>query len=491
MAKTKKTSARKKEQELDTIEGLASLLGKGVASLFQKPVHMAIFGFLLASCVWAVKEVDRIAAAFGVKADALSVGIYLVFLLPILLLILFGSERDAAKTMTEKFESIQFTNKVGQHPTVKSSYRDRKDRRIRIIEFYSPGIPLMEWQRRKEEIESALDCTILLMKRDSDSKQTILAKTVSSNYRIPKRVDWEERYIQDEDFVLSIGEGLLGPITVDLNQMPHAIVAGTTGSGKSVTLRVLLWQSIKKGARVYIVDFKGGVEFDRRWEDFAEVVTEQLAALNLLKQLVLEMKERLALFRQEGVKNLVTYNHKYPDDPLCHIVLACDELAELMDKEGITDKEEKQLIGEIERCITSLARLARAAGIHMLLGMQRPDAKVLKGQIKNNAPIRICGRAEAVLSEIVLGMPKASEISEEEPGRFYCNIGGLSEFQGYWFEDTHLVDGDYQRGRMLADGNLPQEEGITIDEQDYQEFEISRQEQEKWEADLDLKGIQV
>lgn len=482
---------RNKKQETDILEEILSLLGKGFISLFQFPIRLLAFAIILASCLWAAKQDAAIAKVIGMEASQVHYGVYLVFLVPVMLLLAFGASNNAIKSMAEKFESIQFTNKAGQHPIVKSTYRDRRDRRIKIIEFYAPGIPLLEWQRRKDDIESALDCTILMMKRDADSRQMIVVKTVSSNYKIPKKVNWDDQYIPQEDFALSLGEGLLGPIKVNLNQMPHAIVAGTTGSGKSVTLRYLLWQSIKKGARVYIVDFKGGVEFDRRWEDFAEVVTEQLPALDLLKQLVMEMKERLTLFRSKGVKNLTAYNQKYMQEPICHIVFACDELAELMDKEGVTNKEEKQVIGEIERCITSLARLARAAGIHMLLGMQRPDAKVLKGQIKNNAPIRICGRAEAVLSDIVLGTPKASELSEEEQGRFYCNISGLSEFQGYWFEDSNLVDGDYQVGQMLTNGKKLQEPGITIDDADYQEFEVPKQEQAEWEADLELTGIQV
>ena len=489
-----KNKSRKKDQELDALAGVASSIGMGFVNMLRHPMQIVIFLLAAYGSVWLLKNYETAAMAMNLTAEQMYYGRYIGLLVPIFLLWMYGSMDDSMKTMAEKFESIKFTNKVGQHPKVRRTYRDRKDRRIKIIEFYSPGIPLLEWNRRKDDIESALDCTILQMKRDADTKQTIIAKTVSSQYKIPAKIDWEDRYIPDEDFVVTVGEGLLGPITVDLNRLPHAIVAGTTGSGKSVTLRCLLWQAIKKGAKIYIVDFKGGVEFDRRWEDFAEVVTDQMPALELLTQLVAEMKARLTLFRQTGVKNISAYNQKVPNDPLCHIVLGCDELAELLDKEGITDKDEKKLIAEIDRCITSLARLARAAGIHMLLGMQRPDAKVLKGQIKNNAPIRICGRAEPVLSEIVLGTPKAGEISDDELGRFYCNIGGLQEFQGYWFTDELLADGNYQIGRMLTEGTEPAtEERTWIDESDYKEFEVSTEEQKEWEEemDLELEGITV
>lgn len=422
---------------------------RGVKAVFSSGGKFIIFSFTvyLAFFIAArgAKDMDLL------ELPGSGAYMYAAFLIPVMTIFVFGGISEQAAE--EKLSEIHFTNKAGAGPRLMKRKRDEKDSRILVSHYHSVGIPLAVWLARREEIESALDCSIISIREGADSKQEIITRSIDSRYAIPDFIEWSDEHIKSEDFVLSLGEGLLGEITVDLAKLPHAVIGGTTGSGKSVVLRTLLWQSIVKGARIYIVDFKGGVEFDKRWEDYAEVVTQKERALDILKELTCEMWKRLMLFRKEGCKNIGEHNRCHGDLQLCRVVLACDELAEMLDKDGITDKTEKDLMGELEREMSTLARLSRAAGIHMLLGMQRPDARVLKGQIKNNSPVRICGRAEPVLSEIVLGDPKASQIANEQIGRFYCNIGGLTAFQGYWFEDEKVLKGSgWQRGVMLTEG---------------------------------------
>ena len=94
------------------------------------------------------------------------------------------------------------------------------------------------------------------------------------------------------------------------------------------------------------------------------------------------------------VENLNEYNSKFNKD-LQRIVFACDELAQLFDKTGLS-KEEKEKVDLIIRHVALISRLGRAFGIHLILSTQRPDANVLPGQIKNNLEHRICGRADSV-----------------------------------------------------------------------------------------------
>lgn len=85
--------------------------------------------------------------------------------------------------------------------------------------------------------------------------------------------------------------------------------------------------------------------------------------------------------------------------------------------------------------LATLARQGRAMGIHLLLATQRPDVKVMDGQIKNNIDCRICGRADLILSQIILDNGSAAEIPKDVPGRFICNLDGGIEFQGYAISD--------------------------------------------------------
>ena len=107
-----------------------------------------------------------------------------------------------------------------------------------------------------------------------------------------------------------------------------------------------------------------------------------------------------------------------------------------MDRTGLT-KEQKELVGKIESKLSIIARQGRAFGIHLILATQRPDAGILPGQIKNNIDCRICGRADNVLSQIILdNTDAADQIPKDARGRFLRNDGVM--FQAYWFNEQKL-----------------------------------------------------
>ena len=106
----------------------------------------------------------------------------------------------------------------------------------------------------------------------------------------------------------------------------------------------------------------------------------------------------------------------------------------MLDKTGL-DKESKVQIAKIESLLSTIARQGRAFGIHLILATQRPDADILKGQIKNNIDFRICGRADKVLSQIILDNPDGAEkIPKDKQGVFLTNTGVL--FKAYYFDDS-------------------------------------------------------
>ena len=119
--------------------------------------------------------------------------------------------------------------------------------------------------------------------------------------------------------------------------------------------------------------------------------------------------------------------------------MTCDEIAKVLDKTGLgkNDKDEEDLISKIESKPSTIARQGRAFGIHLILATQRPDADVLKGQIKNNIGMRICGRADKVLSQIILdNSDGADKISLNDQGMFLTNNRVL--FKAYYVEDNYL-----------------------------------------------------
>lgn len=375
--------------------------------------------------------------------------VYIIFLAaPVLYLAILGSMTDRKQEeYNKKFESIGFKGKTG-YPVYMS---DNKDEIGRITYVFKTDLNLGEWKRKKESLETALDCTIWDIS-NKGSKKIIQMTAIPSDFELPEMISWNDANISDKDGVLIIGQSILQQMFFDLNKTAHVLIAGATGFGKSVLLRCLLWQMIKKGAKVFMFDFKGGVEFGLDYEQFGEVVTEHERAIEVLEMLVEENKRRLALFRKCRVKNLPEYNKKYGKN-LCRIGLFCDEFAEMVDKKGAS-KEVKQVYEKLEGLTSSLARLSRATGINLFLGMQRPDANVLTGQIKTNIPVRICGKfSDKAASEIVLNNTAAADLPEVR-GRFLFQRGNeLIEFQSYYFDDETMLDKtvEIKAGAMLID----------------------------------------
>ena len=185
---------------------------------------------------------------------------------------------------------------------------------------------------------------------------------------------------------------------VDIAKMPHLLIAGSTGSGKSVCLNALLisilYKSSPEDVRVILIDPKR-VEFniyaDLPHLLIKNIINEQEKAISALNWAIFEMERRFALFKKCNAKDIDSYNEridKSVENKLARILIVVDELAELM---------ASKKAGEVEEKIQRLAQLSRAAGIHLVLATQRPSVDVITGLIKANMPSRIAFR---VISQI-------------------------------------------------------------------------------------------
>ena len=336
------------------------------------------------------------------------------------------------RSVQEQLRSIGLVNHADAVPELKSKRKDKKNPRITIWEFTSQGIPLKVWQDKQAAIETALDITIVKMKNGS-GKSRVLVYAVPAVSDLPDMIRWKDKFLSRESFILNLGESFTGPVTVDLSRVPHILLGGATGSGKSVLLKLLLMQANKKGAKVCIADFKGGVDFPPIWHKDCRMCFEEQSTLELLTELAEELEHRKQLLKVSGLPNIDHYNAATGEN-LQRYIFACDELAEMLDKTGLT-KEQKEIVNKIEGLLSTIARQGRAFGIHLILATQRPDSTILNGQIKNNINCRICGRADNVLSMIILDNTDAADlIPEDSQGRFLLKGGSM--FQAYWFDDT-------------------------------------------------------
>ncbi len=208
---------------------------------------------------------------------------------------------------------------------------------------------------------------------------------------------------------VALGRDVAGaPIVLDLGAMPHLLVAGQTGSGKSVNISSilcsLLLSATPDDVRLLIGDLKR-VDFTAFGDVphlIAPVMTDAEKILNALFWLVGEMDRRYRLFARTSSRNIGQYNEKHTgSDRIPYVVFVIDELADLMLQAPI----------QVEKQITRVAQLARATGIHLVLGTQRPSVDVITGLIKANIPARIAfATASAVDSRTIIDMTGAEKL---------------------------------------------------------------------------------
>lgn len=197
------------------------------------------------------------------------------------------------------------------------------------------------------------------------------------------------------------------PLTVDISKMPHMLVAGTTGSGKSVLINSfitsLLFRASPQEVRLILIDPKR-VEFsvyNGIPHLLTPVIVEPEKILSALKWAMGEMDKRYKLFAERGVRNIDSYNELAGFQVLPYIVVVIDELADLMMFAPV----------EVEDAIARIAQMARATGIHLVIATQRPSVNVITGLIKANIPCRIAFNVSSMIdSRVVIDGPGAEKL---------------------------------------------------------------------------------
>ena len=260
-------------------------------------------------------------------------------------------------------------------------------------------------------ITGLTDDLCLALKAESILVERMAGKS-TVGIQVPNRereIIWLRENIESSEFfgtksklTLAMGKDINGRIvTADLGGMPHLLIAGSTGTGKSVAINAMimsiLYKATPEQVRLVLVDPKrlelGNYEGVPHLH--TPIITEPKLAANALRNAVREMERRLKLLAQKGVRNIDQYNRLFDDAdtpslfgdsgeerPIPYIVIIIDELADLMMLDG----------SNVEESITRLAQMARAVGIHLVLATQRPSVDVITGLIKANFPARVSFR---------------------------------------------------------------------------------------------------
>lgn len=218
----------------------------------------------------------------------------------------------------------------------------------------------------------------------------------------------KEFHSRQHSLMIALGKDVAGKVWfADLAKMPHLLVAGATGSGKTVCINTiimsLLYQNTAETLRMIMVDPKR-VEltlYNGIPHLLTPVITNVQKTVNALKWTIGEMDRRFELLSQDQSRDISSYNSKHPQEKLPHMVFIIDELADLM----------AAAASEVEAGIIRLAQMARAVGIHLIVATQRPSVDIITGLMKANIPARIAFSVASLIdSRTILDTPGAEKL---------------------------------------------------------------------------------
>ena len=238
---------------------------------------------------------------------------------------------------------------------------------------------------------------------------------------------------------LTVGLGLDvsgSPVITDIAKMPHVLIAGTTGSGKSVLMNTIiatiLFRASPQEVKFIMVDPKRVelTDYNDIPHLLTPVIVEPEKILSALKWTMAEMDRRYKLFNKAQVRNIASYNELSGFQALPHIVLVVDELQNLMEFAPV----------EVEDTIVRLAAMARATGIHLVVATQRPSVDVITGLIKANIPCRIAFNVSSMVdSRVIIDQPGAEKLLGKGDMLFVPpDASKPSRIQGVYVSDTEI-----------------------------------------------------
>ena len=234
---------------------------------------------------------------------------------------------------------------------------------------------------------------------------------------------------------IALGKNISGePLIRDLTSMPHLLIAGTTGSGKSVCINTiilsLLYRHTPDKCKFILIDPKmlELSTYEGVPHLLCPVITEAKKAASILGWVVKEMESRYRLMTKEGVRNIDTYNSKHKL-PMPYIVVVVDEMSDLMLVAG----------KEIENYIQKLSQMARAAGIHIIMATQRPSVDVITGTIKANFPTRISFQVTSKIdSRTILGEQGAEQLLGKGDMLYMSSANKIIRIHAPFVSDTEI-----------------------------------------------------
>jgi hypothetical protein len=298
----------------------------------------------------------------------------------------------------------------------------------------SVGIGIDKYQQKKADIEASLAEEIDLITNGGNPQIIIMYLTKRKLPKLVKFHDIESHLLTPHSFI--IGESMKGVVTKTLESLPHLLIAGTTGGGKSVFFKQTLIGLLKTTPRIqlYLLDLKRGVEM----KEFGGLSNVRIAkteaeACFMLKKIKDEMDRRFIYLEQKGHKEIIPAR-----DLMDKIVVGIDEASVLYSKVK-SNPTKAQLINSAREYTDELAKLARAAGIHLILATQKVSKETIDTKVQENIGGRVCFRMNTMTNSVtVLGNKKAFELPDIKGRAIWASGNDFLEIQAPFLNEEEI-----------------------------------------------------
>jgi len=371
------------------------------------------------------------------------------FKLPSLNLLKIPTKKDKEKLKDEDFIDSEFLEKILLDFGVSGEIKKVSHGPVVTLNEFEPAagvkvskiINLSDDIARNTSSESARIATIpgrstVGIELPNSSRENVYLSEILSNTDFTKR---------DIRLPIALGKNISGiPVIGDLASMPHLLIAGTTGSGKSVCINTiilsLLYRHTPEKCKFILIDPKmlELSTYEGIPHLLCPVITEAKKAASVLGWVVKEMESRYKLMTKDGVRNIDSYNTKHTL-AMPYIVVVVDEMSDLMLVAG----------KEIENYIQKLSQMARAAGIHIIMATQRPSVDVITGTIKANFPTRISFQVTSKIdSRTILGEQGAEQLLGKGDMLYMSSANRIVRIHAPFVSDNEIEKvNNYLRGQ--------------------------------------------
>lgn len=349
------------------------------------------------------------------------------------------------KRYSDNFYRADIVNGNKETPIFLHKYPNPNDLKSQIAVFFPNGTDKNMWYKKLDGLSNSfIGKYVNGVEQKGKIFRACLSKTKFTNN---PSIVWNNKLLINDDRKIILGKNDFGKNEIlDFSLNPHVKIGAETGGGKTTLQKLILAQALQQGDTVLVADLKG-VDYTGIWQKLDKcVVVNNIPALHEeLFKVMDEFTARKREMHRAGVSDVDKLNKRLKHKKYNRILVVIEEASDVLMPEATRKKHEyADMLEDIERNLTIIAKQGRFANINLFINCQRPDARSINPDINSNLGFRICGKADDILSNIVLNNSEAAERIPSDSKGFFVD-GKHHLFQSYYIENEDKILEDCPR----------------------------------------------